>query len=165
MSGGKTPSASKSGERISERQFELAEPTLESAAGQVEEIVRTGGSTALIPSIQRAVEAASGAVSSSRTAASQNLTRAGITGTDFASIMANLQQQGDLAVSGIPGQFTLPIQMQALQAVLGLPSLSIQGLTGAAGAQAQAQSGVSAGTGAAIGGGAAAVGTITAILI
>lgn len=141
LGGGKgQPSANLELERRSEELFDLARPILETGASQFEEILRSGGSGALLPSITKAVEGTRSAASSGLAGAEELLTSRGITGTAAGTILANLFQQGELAVAGVEPGFVLPIQQQALNAILGTPQLAISGLGGAAGAQSAVRS-------------------------
>lgn len=132
---GTTTGATAALEDQSQKLFELARPILETGAAQFEEILRSGGAGALLPSVSRAVEGARSAASSSVSQAEELLAQRGITGTEAGNILANLVQQGELAVAGIEPGFTLPAQQSALAAILGTPQIAIGGLGSAAGAQ------------------------------
>lgn len=132
---GRTPSASEELEDISRERAQLIDPILETSAGQVGDIVRSGGTGAFIPAIRQAVRAALSGSSQAQTETGENLTRAGITGTDRETILANLGLRGEQEAAAIPSRFALPVIQQAMAAVLGLPQLSVQGLGAAGGAQ------------------------------
>lgn len=135
------PESSKALQQISQEQYELIRPTLEESAGQVEEIVRSGGSTAQIPAIQKAIESSIAATSTSKKRTEENLVRSGVTGTDYQTILALLGQQGELTTSQIPFQYSAPIVQQAYATALGIPALTVQGL-GEAGRSEAATTGI-----------------------
>lgn len=119
------------------------------------ETLKTGAANAYIPSIQRATEASNRAVSQASARTSEDLTRQGITGTDYNTIMANALQQGyfqsgqaaepyltkqaDAQTGYLYGQatgnqnFYRDILSSFYKALTGVPQIGLQGLGTAAG--------------------------------
>ncbi|MEE9586062.1 MAG: hypothetical protein V3W09_04095 [Nitrososphaerales archaeon] len=136
---GKDTTASKSLESTSEGLIETAAPSLDVGGQQLQELLTTGGIGAQIPAIMQAVEASKSASSRALRGTEEDLTRAGISGTEAQTILGEQRQTGEQAAAGIPSQFALPIQQQVLQAILGLTGTGVQGLGQAGGIQAQLQ--------------------------
>ncbi len=127
------PGSNQALERQSTELFELSKPLLEQSASGVGDILRTGGTNALVPSIQRSVEASGKATSEARTRASEDLTRQRVTGTDYNTIISNLLQQGEFNTSQIPGNFYQDIISSFYKSLTGTPQLAISGQGVAAG--------------------------------
>lgn len=110
----------------SDELFDLARPVLQQAAGGVSEILSTGGTQAQIPAIQQALAASRAAGSQTLRRAEEQGARAGITGTDYQSLVSDLIRSTEGQTAGIPFGFTSPVLQGAYGAVFGAPQLSIQ---------------------------------------
>ena len=143
MGGGKSGGGSKP---VDPQLFEIAQQllgastqVLDTSLGNLQlgsealgNLIQTGGSGALLPSIQQAIEAGRNATSQAQTTTVEDLTRRGITGTAAAQILAQQQLAGDLAVSQIGPNFALPLISSAITQSLGQVSPGLSGIGGAA---------------------------------
>lgn len=127
------PESNENLEKRSQELYDISKPLLQQSAGQVSDILQTGGTNAMIPSIQRAVEASLKATGQARQQASEDLTRQGITGTDYNSIISNMFQEGAFKTSQIPGTFYQDILSSFYKSLTGTPQLAIGGMGSAAG--------------------------------
>lgn len=117
---------------ISRETFDIAKPGLELGGQVVEDVLRTGGSQALTPSVQQAVEQTRAAASQAARQTGENLTRAGVTGTERQAILAQQAIQGQVAAAQVGPNFALPLVQQAALQSLGGQALGIQGVGQAA---------------------------------
>ena len=113
--------------------FDLAKPLLNQAAGGVSELLSTGGTGAQIPAIQQALAASRAAGSTAVRQAQESTSRMGVTGTDYASTIANLMREGEQTSAGIPAQMSWPVISNYLQSLGNAPQTALQGLGSAAG--------------------------------
>ena len=96
--------------------FDLITPLLGTAKGQASDIL-AGEAGPYTPAIQGAMGSSRQALSQSNAANSEDWSRMGITGTDYAQLMANQTRQGEQKIAEIPGQYTTPV-LNAIYAAL-----------------------------------------------
>lgn len=113
--------------------FDLARPLLQKAAGNVSELLSTGGTGAQIPAIQQALASSRAAGSTAVRQAQEQGNRAGLTGTDYAGSIADLMRQGEQNSASVPSQLSWPVISNYLQSLGNAPQTGIQGLSSAAG--------------------------------
>lgn len=129
IGGGKgNPGTNKELAAMSKELFALSKPLLQQGAGQVQELLSTGGIGATIPSIQQALQASLAAGSQAQRGAEEYLTRQGITGTDAATILTGLSRQSAAEASAIPTSMTMPVLASLYQALFGVPQIAIGGM-------------------------------------
>jgi len=143
---------------LAEEQFDLLRPLFTQAAGQLEELQRTGGIAALLPMVGRSVEAARVGGAQTFAQTGERLSRVGITGTERERILGDLAKSINLDISQIPTQLQFPILQAVFQNLLGQPAVSAAnfgagtaalsrlGLQQLAGAQTLQQTGLGLGT-------------------
>lgn len=113
--------------------FDLARPLLEKAAGNVSELLSTGGTGAQIPAIQQALASSRAAGSTAVRQAQEQGNRAGLTGTDYAGSVADLMRQGEQNAAGVPSQMSWPVISNYLQSLGNAPQTGLSGIGQAAG--------------------------------
>ena len=134
---GKT-SSSKSLERIAEAFFAETTPARQELIGQMEEALTTGGVGARMPIISKAEESSRQATSNALRALETQLATTGQAGTPFGTrARAETTQRGEQATAGIGPNIIAQFLQQIPGFITGSNQMTIQGLTGAAGAQAQ----------------------------
>jgi len=119
---------------LAEEQFELLRPLFTQAAGQLEELQRTGGIGALLPIVSRATEAARVGGSQTLAQTGERLSRTGITGTERERILGDLSRAINLDISQIPVKLQFPILQAVFQNLLGQPAVAAQNLSSGVGA-------------------------------
>jgi hypothetical protein len=114
----------------SEQLFRVALPGIQQGGQVIQDVLRTGGSQALTPAISKAVEQTRAATSAAQRALDENLTRAGITGTERARLLGEQALQGEVAAAQIGPNFALPLIQQAAGLSLGQSPTALSGLGG-----------------------------------
>jgi len=109
--------------------FDLMQPLLGTAQGQASDVL-AGLSGPFTPAIQSAMGQAQGEASASLQSTRDQLNQMGITGTDYANILANQQRQAGQQIATIPSTFTQPVLTSIFQALTGTPGIAMQGQGG-----------------------------------
>ena len=105
-------------DKRTQEMFDLIEPLLGTAKGQASDIL-SGLSVPYTPAIQAAMGSSRQALSQSNALNSEDWNRMGITGTDYASLMANQTRQGEQKIAEIPGSYTTPVLNAIFAALTG----------------------------------------------
>lgn len=116
---------------LSEQTFEISRPGLEAGRDVLQDVIKTGGSGALTPSIRQAVEQTRSGASRAQTATAESLTRAGITGSEAARILGAQRQAGEVAAAQVGPQIALPLVNAAAAQSIGQIAPGLSGLAGA----------------------------------
>jgi hypothetical protein len=104
--------------------------------GDVED-VKTGGGTAWLPAIQKAMEQSRRATSRAMTGTTESLAKTGLVGTPFGQrILAGTRLEGEQATGAVPGQVTAQLLQMLPGFITGQGQTVVSGLGSAAGAQA-----------------------------
>jgi hypothetical protein len=118
--------------------FEMAAPSLEEYYTQTEELLKTGGIGAQLPVIQQAVERTKQATSKSLQGLDERLAVLGLSGTPFGErTRAQTAMTGAQATAGVPSQYYQQWLSGLPNILTSLLGISVSGLTGAAGAEAE----------------------------
>jgi hypothetical protein len=105
-------------DKRTQQMYDLIEPLLGTAKGQASDIL-AGLSGPYTPAIQAAMGSSRQALSQSNALNSEDWNRMGITGTDYASLMANQTRQGEQKIAEIPGSYTTPVLNAIFAALTG----------------------------------------------
>lgn len=117
--------------QLSEKTFAISEPGLTGGANVLQDVLKTGGSQALTPSIQQAVEQTRSAASNATRQLGEDLTRQGVTGTEAARLLGESRQAGDIAAAQTGPGIALPLVKGAAAQSLGQVSPGLSALGGA----------------------------------
>ena len=101
-----------------QQMYDLIEPLLGTAKGQASDIL-AGLTGPYTPAIQAAMGSSRQALSQANALNSEDWNRMGITGTDYASLMANQTRQGEQKIAEIPGSYTTPVLNAIFAALTG----------------------------------------------
>lgn len=112
-------------------QFELGVPLLELGAEQGQDVL-AGGVGGFLPAIQNQLQEARVAQSQGLVQAREDLTRAGITGTELQNQLAQARFAAESEVGQVPAAFTLPLLEAATSEAFRLPAEGIQGIASSA---------------------------------
>lgn len=122
---------------IGEEKFELGFPLMELGATNATDIL-AGGTGSFLPAIQNQLETSRSAQSAGLTSLREDLTRAGITGTEYENQMSSARLGAEQQVQGVPYEFLRPVLESTAQESFGLVPQGIQGIASAGSAGASA---------------------------
>lgn len=105
--------------------FNMIQPLLGTAGGQAADVL-AGGPGAFTPAIQSAIGSAGQQFSQTTEQLEQQLNRTGITGTDYARLIADNARAGGQQIAGIPSTFTMPLLQQIYAALTGSQVQAVQ---------------------------------------
>lgn len=113
-----------------QQMYDLIEPLLGTAQGQASDIL-SGLTGPYTPAIQAAVGGSRQALSQANMLNSEEWNRMGITGTDYAQLMANQTRQGEQKIAAIPGDYTTKVLDAIFSALTGTQTTATSSQTGA----------------------------------
>lgn len=111
--------------------FNMIQPLLAQAGGGVQELLTTGGIGTQIPAIQAAIGSSRSALNASTRQAQEQSSRAGITGTDYARLVADQTRQGEQQIAGIAPGYAQQVFQALVQALTGTQGQAVQSQQGA----------------------------------